>query len=94
MANWSETQAAFYRSFLMARKVFEPRDYGVDMERDNFIDILCDAFADTYRGQWSLDELLLHPREALVFCDQIKRRLGAYDLPDDIILRAIMNRRK
>jgi hypothetical protein len=47
-----------------------------------------------YRDGWTVDELLLHPREALNFCDQVRRRYGYFDVPDDIILRSIMQRRK
>jgi hypothetical protein len=88
------SQADFYREFLMARQSFDPRDFGVDMEKEDFIDRMCEEFNNTYRGQMSVDELLLHPREALVFCDGVRRTLGNFDLPDDIILRSVMQRRK
>jgi hypothetical protein len=52
------------------------------------------AFSAIYRGQWTIDELLLHPREAVRFCDEIRHQYGYYDLPDDIILRTILTRRK
>lgn len=48
------TQAAFYREFVMARKL-EPREYGVDMEREAFVDLLADDFNSTYRGQQTID---------------------------------------
>jgi hypothetical protein len=37
---------------------------------------------------------LRHPREACRFCDEARRQHGYYDVPDDIILRAIVNARK
>lgn len=89
-----DRQAAFFREFLMARGVLNPRDYGVDMEREDFVDALVEAFGETYRGQWTIDELVLHPREALDFCDRVRRARGWFIVPDDVILRPIMNRRK
>jgi hypothetical protein len=88
------SQANFYKAFLMARSQFNPRDFGVDLDREEFIDQMCDDFNTIYRGQWTIDELCLHPREALHFCDDVRRKHHYFDLPDDIILRVIMARRK
>ena len=88
------TQAEFYREFLMARGKFDPSEFGVSMSKDEFIDEMAGDFNDIYRGQWTVDELLLHPRESLWFCDEIRRKHGYFDLPDDIILRTILQRRK
>lgn len=88
------SQASFYREFLMAREAFNPRDFGVDMDRGPFLDLMVDEFGAVFRGQWSIDEMLLHPRDAMWFCDSVRRKHGFFDLPDDVILRAIMNRRK
>jgi hypothetical protein len=88
------SQARFYREFLMARPSFEPREFGVNLEKEEFIDQMCEEFNTTFRGQWSIDEMLLHPRDALRFCDDVRHRHAYYDLPDDIILRVIMGRRK
>lgn len=85
----------FYREFLMVRgAALNPREYGVDMDRDEFVEKLVGEFEETYRGGLSIDELCLRPTEALRFCTDTRRRLGAFDLPDDIILRTIMNHRK
>lgn len=78
----------------MGRGNFDPVDFGVQMERTEFTDMMCDDFNDTYKGGWTIDELLLHPREAALFCDQVRRKHGFHDVPDDIILRSIMTRRK
>lgn len=88
------SQVAFYRAFLMARASFSPSDFGVDLSKDEFVDRMVEAFGGVYRDGWTVDELLLHPREALNFCDQVRRRYGYFDVPDDIILRSIMQRRK
>lgn len=89
-----DRKTAFYRDFLMARGKFDPREFGVEMERDAFMDLMAEAFNGTYRGVWTIDELLLHPREAINFCDDIRRQNSWYSLPDDIILRSVMTRRK
>jgi hypothetical protein len=47
-----------------------------------------------YRDTWAVDELLLHPREAAWFCDETRRKYRYFDLPDDVILRVILTRRK
>ena len=88
------TQSQFHREFLMGRGNFNPADFGVDMPRDEFGDQMVDAFHNVYRTDWTIDELLLHPVEALQFCNGVRRLYGYYDVPDDIILRSVLNRRK
>ncbi len=89
-----DTQLAFYREFLMGRGRFDPRDFGVDMDRADFIDACVGAFHDIYRDTITIDELLLHPSEASRFVSDVRRQHVWYDVPDDIILRSIMIRRK
>lgn len=91
---FSQSQADFYREFLMGRKVIDPQKYGIDMTREAFICEMNEVFASVYQGQISVDELLLRPREAFHFCDDIRQRFHYHDLPDDIILRALMAPRK
>lgn len=93
-ASTLDRQAEFYREFLMARGKFDPRDFGVEMEREKFTDKMAEVFNTTYRGGMTIDEVLLHPREALNFCDEVRRSNGWYSLPDDIILRSVLTRRK
>lgn len=78
----------------MARPAFDPREFGVDLEREAFVDEMVEEFHGAYRNDWTIDELLLHPREALRICDDVRHRRGYYDVPDDIILRVILQRRK
>ena len=85
---------AYYKEWLMARPSFELKDFGVTVEKGVFTDQMVDDFNTTYRGMWTIDELLLHPREAARFCDQARHAHGYYDVPDDIILRVILARRK
>lgn len=94
MSTVAVSQVDFYREFRMARNSFEPRDFGVDLEKQEFIDQMVEEFHGAYRNGWTIDELLLHPREAMRFCDAVRHRHGYYDAPDDIILRVILQRRK
>jgi hypothetical protein len=72
----AESQQSFYRRWLMGRASFEPKEFGVDMEREDFIDHMVSDFNSTYRTMWTIDELCLHPREALRFCDDFRRNHG------------------
>ena len=94
IATRESTQYSFYQEFLMGRGKFEPAEFGVDLSKEEFVDRMVNDFGEAYRGAWTIDELLLHPREAVIFCDQVRRRYGYFDLPDDIILRVIIGRRK
>lgn len=87
-------QLSFYKEFIMGRGQFNPKDFGVSLNRTDLTDEMVEDFGSVYRGQWTIDELLLHPREAMRFCDDVRRKHGYYDLPDDIILRVILTRRK
>ena len=88
------TQTQFYREFLMGRGKFDPAEFGINISREEFGDQMSNDFNDTYHGMWTLDEMLLHPDEAKHFCNDIRRKYGYYDAPDDIILRVIMTNRK
>jgi len=89
-----ESQFDFYRGFLMGRGQFSPLEFGVALTRESLIDAMVEDFSIFYRDQWTIDELLLHPREATHFCDEVRRKHQFFDLPDDIILRCIMTARK
>lgn len=87
-------QHDFYREFLMQRGKFEPKDFGVDMDKDDFIDLMVNEFNDYVKGSMSFDELLLNPSHALHFVTSVRSKHGYFSLPDDIILRSVMIRRK
>jgi hypothetical protein len=87
-------QKSFYKEWLMTRGRFNPMDFGVNMERDAFMDLMVDDFNLAFQDNLSFDELLLHPRQAIAFCDEVRTKRGMYDVPDDIILRSVLNRRK
>lgn len=90
----SEKQMAYLREWLMARGSFQPSDFGIQMEKADFIDQMADDFSEAFRGTLSVDEVLLRPRTAMHFCDQVRAKHLYFDLPDDIILRSVMQRRK
>jgi hypothetical protein len=78
---------------LVARLSLTLADFGIDLGPEEFVDLLADMMAQLYPA-FTIDELLVRPREALRFCDAARQRLDCYDLPDDVILRALLNRRK
>ncbi len=78
----------------MGRGKFNLVTFGVSSSREDFTKKMADFFDGTYHGTLTADELVLRPREALWFCDEARRRHGYYDVPDDIILRVLLNRRK
>ena len=43
---------------------------------------------------WSVDELVRHPDDAKRYCDDIRPATGCGKLPDDMILRTLMNIRR
>jgi hypothetical protein len=88
------SQSLFYREFLMTRGNFDPAAFGIRSSKEDFTDEMVGDFADYFRGQWTIDECLLHPRDAMRFCDEVRQRRGYWDVPDDIILRVILTRRK
>ena len=87
------TQAQFYTEFIMVRGKFNPQDFGVNLSREELAEKIVDEFNGCYRS-WTIDELMLHPREAARFCEDTRRKFTYWDLPDDIILRVILNVRK
>ena len=78
----------------MANSKVDYSKYGVKVDDKTFVDNVVDLFNATVRGQHSVDELLLHPKEALAFCELVRNQYGLPDLPDHEILRALMKRRK
>jgi hypothetical protein len=64
--------------------------FGIDMRESDVVDALVDDFNTIYRGTLTVEELVLHPREAIRFCDDARRKHGWYGLPDYAILRWLM----
>lgn len=82
------------KCFLMARTKLRFDQFGIAGDPEMIADKLVDAFNVYARGQLTIDELLLHPRDALAFCDQVRAANGWFGLPDDMVLRPILTRRK
>lgn len=76
----------------MAR--LDPSDFGIKDDIATFTDDMVNRFNTRFRGQMTIDELLLHPREAQLFCDEVRHSMGNFMLPDQFILRSILTRRK
>jgi hypothetical protein len=84
----------FTESHLMARKRTDPKEHGVPLEKEEFAEQIIGEFEKFLPRGLTVDEFLLRPRVALAFCDEIRLDNGWFDLPDDVILRQIMNYRK
>lgn len=69
------------------------RANGCAVSLSEFQDELENLHARLYQA-WSVDELLLHPDDAKHFCDTIRQLSSFEGLPDDLILRCLLNRRK
>ena len=69
---------------LMARHKLEFIQFGITEDAEAVIDRLVDLFNEHTRGQVTIDELLLHPRDALVFCDHVRTSNGWFGLPREL----------
>lgn len=71
----------------------ELRDVGYRGDIRDFRDTLLDLKIGLYRS-WSDEMLVLHPREAMRYCDIVRYRFGLDGLPDHLILRILFAIRK
>lgn len=70
------------------------RDCGCDQAVSDFQDLL-EELHKKHFPNWTVDEMLLHPEEAQFLCKDVRTKSPTYsDIPDDLILRALMHRRK
>ena len=65
---------------------------GCALNRDEFSELVQDLQANLYPS-WSVDELACNPREAIRYCDEVRRRARA-QIRDNVIMHALMNARK
>jgi hypothetical protein len=70
----------------MAHGHLDPKDFGVEMKREEFVDLMREQFREFLREAGTLD---VSRANALRFCRDVRSRHGWLDLPDDIILQAI-----
>jgi hypothetical protein len=72
----------------------ELQKHGCEEPIGQFQDTITDIFKHEF-SQFSVDSLGHHPTDALVFVDRIRReRRDFAALPEDLILRSLMARRK
>jgi hypothetical protein len=81
------------KEYIVKRQAQTFADHGVEEDAVLLIDRMTEIMQSLYPA-YTIDELLLRPRHALLLCDAIRQATGYADLPDDIILRPILNRRK
>lgn len=68
------------RTLVMSIGKFNPRVIEV-----MFTNEMVYEFNAAYKGDWTIDELVLHPREALNFRDDVRRKRSWMYVPDDIL---------
>lgn len=71
----------------------ELKALGCDMPADDFREMVVELRAVLFPA-WSIDETVCHPIDAIRLCGAARRRAGCNDLPDDLILRTLMNCRR
>ncbi len=76
----------------MLENTFHPGKYGVDLERTEFVNQVVEDFNSTFGGIWMVDEVLVHPRQAERFCERVRRKHEYSQIPDDFILRSVVQR--
>ena len=77
----------------MARKLeTELSEHGCAMDAKMFRDLV-EQRHSAMHANWTVDDLVCHPDEAKEFCRTIRNEVGA-DVPDYVILRALLNARK
>jgi hypothetical protein len=70
----------------------ELRAAGSNLTRTEFYNLVEGLRAKLY-PHWSQDELACHPHDAAQFCDIVRMNAKA-PLPDNVIMKALLNRRK
>lgn len=90
MLTANRLKSGFFKEYLIRRRDFDPKSFGVAKTQDEFKGMCVDFFNETFNGSITIGEICLRPRTALAFCDDFKKRYAWFDVPDDIILRSIM----
>jgi hypothetical protein len=67
--------------------------YGVDLEPDEFRDVLIELH-QVMHPSWNIEHLLYRPTNALRYCDAVRDRIHAKGLTEEFILRHLVNYRK
>lgn len=59
--------------------------------KESLENLVAVQFFCIYQGQWSREEFLLRPRDAILFCEKIRYDNLWFDLTETEILTALMN---
>jgi hypothetical protein len=78
----------------VARSRISPQQHGLYMSREKWMMQVVRVFEKFDGGKWSVDELLLHPRVAIRFCNEVMEKVCDTAVPHHFILRTIMVWRK
>lgn len=71
------------------------RELGVRFSAEKFRDAITDEYNETIKPRgWSGDELCMHPYAAIEFCIAVRKRLKFQGIPEDLILRTLINIRR
>lgn len=66
---------------------------GYKKDQSNFEELLVTIFHGEFRN-WTDEDLLVNPREALRYCALVRQSSRLGDLADAVVLRALTNLRK
>lgn len=70
------------------------KEYGCDMSPNQFREHADQMFAE-HVSDYTVDEMLLHPKAAIAYCDTVRQSGKEFaNLPDDLILRSLIGQRK
>jgi hypothetical protein len=67
--------------------------HGCGLDPDAFRDLVVEL-QHAICPDWTPDELLCHPTDAVVFCQTVRRRAESPGLPEHVICRTLLNLRK
>jgi hypothetical protein len=81
------------KEFYVSRLSKTLTKYGIVEDPKMFVDRLVEIFQGMYPA-FTIDKLLIRPREAHRYCDAVRAAYKNFDLPDYPILGSLLNRRK
>ncbi len=71
----------------------ELREHGCNLPINDFKDCLVELMHNLYRA-FTIDRLVQNPYIAIDYCNVVRKKVACSALPDEFILRCLMNRRK
>lgn len=78
----------------MAKLIDELKVVGCAMGVHEFRFFIYRHFEAKFQGVLKDEGLLIRPRLALIFCDEVRAEARCFDLPDHVILGTLLNVRK